>query len=442
MSTSKDCSYVKNSFKFKYNHNIHAKNRRKWEKKPETNLNLNFSARLNRIVLIFFLIILSSGVMSEFLGQANFVFAQIELKSTNNSNNEKDDFLSSEPMSSTLNETIDDKLSNEVQGDFNGDGFDDIAIGVPGEDLRTAGRTVSNAGAVSVLYGSSDGLSASSPYIAQFWTQATSNVPESPEQDDSFGFSLSSADFNGDGFGDIAIGVPGESVPIVNSTANMSGAGGVNVLYGSSNGLSAISPLPGQFWSQATSNVQDSPESNDSFAKSLSAGDFNGDGFGDIAIGVSGEDVETPDGTVSNAGAINVLYGSSDGVSASSPQIDQFWTQATSNVTGSPEQDDSFGFSISSADFNGDGLTDIAIGVPGESVTTVDSTANISSTASADTMENSTATVASAGAVNVLYGSSNGLSTSSTQPGQYWTQYSDGIENYPEEADQFGSALD
>src|ERR671912_1857643 len=39
------------------------------------------------------------------------------------------------------------------------------------------------------------------------------------------------------------------------------------------------------------------------------AGDFNGDGFADLAVGAPGEDV----GAAGDAGAVNVLYGSAGG---------------------------------------------------------------------------------------------------------------------------------
>ena len=51
-------------------------------------------------------------------------------------------------------------------------------------------------------------------------------------------------------------------------------------------------------------------------------GDFNGDGIADLAIGVPNEDV----GTIADAGAVNVLYGTATGVSSASNQI---WTQNT-----------------------------------------------------------------------------------------------------------------
>jgi hypothetical protein len=41
-----------------------------------------------------------------------------------------------------------------VYGDFNNDGFDDLVVGAPGEDIGT----INNAGAVNIFYGSSSGL--------------------------------------------------------------------------------------------------------------------------------------------------------------------------------------------------------------------------------------------------------------------------------------------
>jgi len=53
--------------------------------------------------------------------------------------------------------------------DFNGDGYADLAIGVPGEDL--AGHV--EAGAVNVLYGSATGPTSAGD---QLWTQDTPGV--------------------------------------------------------------------------------------------------------------------------------------------------------------------------------------------------------------------------------------------------------------------------
>src|SRR6266496_1779736 len=58
--------------------------------------------------------------------------------------------------------------------DFNGDGFGDLAVGVPSEDVGT----VTDAGAVHVLYGSPDGLAAAG---TQFWTEDTPGIPDAAE---------------------------------------------------------------------------------------------------------------------------------------------------------------------------------------------------------------------------------------------------------------------
>lgn len=143
----------------------------------------------------------------------------------------------------------------EVKADFNGDGKDDLAIGVPGEDI---GSTI-NGGAVEVLYGSSSGLSATSPIADQFWTQDSANVNDASEDGDLFGRFLSAIDFNGDGNYDIAIGIPNEDVGAIED------AGAVQLLYGSSKGLSGTSPIANQFWTQDSTNVNDVAEEFDHF---------------------------------------------------------------------------------------------------------------------------------------------------------------------------------
>ena len=281
-------------------------------------------------------------------------------------------------------------LAAPLVTDFNGDGFADLAIGVPFEDVGA----MSNAGAVSVLYGSSAGLTTAD----QLWTQDDTGTDTS-ESGDAFGSALATGDFDGDGFTDLAIGVPFEDVEAIGV------AGAVNVLYGSPIGLTDDGA---QFWTQDSTDIEDSSEANDVYGSALAAGDFDGDGRSDLAIGVPFEDV---DGTA-DAGAVSVLHGSSSGLTATG---DQFWHQDTSGILDTAEDADLFGWSLAAANFGASSQADLAVGVPGEDIGTVNG----------------------AGAVNVLYGSSSGLTT----PDQFWHQDSAGVKGTAEDSDDFGWSL-
>ena len=297
-------------------------------------------------------------------------------------------------------------------GDYNGDGKDDLAIGAPFEGIGP----MRNVGAVNIIYGSANGLSASAILPAQLWTQDSTGVEDDAEGDDYFGYSLSSADYNGDGKDDLSIGVPAEDIGLLNNV------GAVNVIYGSPNGLSAHALLtntaiPSQLWSQHSNGIEGDAETDDWFGYTLSSGDYNGDGKSDVAIGVPPEDTSTA-GIAAGTGAVNVIYGSIGGLSTSSVLPAQFWTQNSTGIEGVAEVDDVFGLILSSGDYNGDGKSDVAIGVPREDI----NGPNV-------------------GAVNVIYGSIDGLSTTAVLPAQFWTQNSTSIQGIAETEDNFGSSL-
>ena len=279
-----------------------------------------------------------------------------------------------------------------VAGDFNADNVADLAIGVPG-DNTAAGKT----GSVYVLYGS-NGVGLVSPG-SQLWSQGSGGVQGVAEPEDLFGASLAAGDFNGDGIADLAIGVPGDNT----SGGN---AGSFIVLYGS-NGVGLVSS-GSQLWSQGSGGVPGAAESGDLFGASLAAADFNGDNVADLAIGVPGDN--TAGG---NAGSSIVLYGSIGvGLVSSGSQL---WSQGSGGVQGVAESGDLFGASLAAGDFNGDNVADLAIGVPGDNTT-----------------------LGKTGTVNVLYGSSVGLSSSGSQ---LWSRESNSNLGNPAEGDRFGQSL-
>lgn len=274
-------------------------------------------------------------------------------------------------------------------GDFNGDGFDDLAVGVPGETIRGEGR----AGAVHVLYSSAGGVTRTD----ELWHQASRGIKGGAEARDFFGNGVGAADFDADGFDDLIVGIPGEGI------AGKDRAGAVQVIYGSSNGLTARDDL----WHQDARGIAANAGANDQFGHSVDAGDFDGDGFADLATGVIGEVLRGND----QAGAIHVLYGSSNGVT----RRDQLWHQNDRGVDGAAERGDLFGFAVFAADFDGDGSDDLAVGVQGEGLGGRNR----------------------AGAVQTLYGGEDFL----TARGTMWHQASRGVAGAIERGDNVGWAL-
>jgi hypothetical protein len=231
-----------------------------------------------------------------------------------------------------LAESFDAFGSVLAAGRFNGDGRDDLAVGVPAEDI--GGLT--NTGAVNVIYGSSTGLTATGN---QFWHQEVAGIEDINEEFDNFGASLAAGDFNNDNRDDLAIGIPFEDVGGVPNGGVQSG-GAVAVIYGSSTGLTATGD---QRWTQDTVvngvAIADTTETSDNFGASVATGDFNGDGFDDLAVGVPFEDF----GTLSNTGAVNVIYGTAAGLSAVN---NQFWDQNQTGILDKNEANDRFGAAL------------------------------------------------------------------------------------------------
>jgi hypothetical protein len=254
----------------------------------------------------------------------------------------------------------------------NFDGYrDDLAIGVPGEDVNG----VVDVGTVNVVYARPAGLDPGwrPDRVLQQGTCCIPGTPvpvlaDSREAGDRFGSALATGDFDGDGHGDLAVGVPQEDFtetsgdPRSPTIRTLADVGVVHAFYGSPDGLRTTRQ---QLWTQNIWGVSEI-ESGDLFGSSLAAVDLNVDGVDELVIGTPGEDVVQSAMNHANAGAATQLRGvAGSGLGSAEAQR---WTQAYGSMPGTAGANDAFGYAAASGDFNGDGRDDLAIGIPGETV--------------------------------------------------------------------------
>ncbi|MCX0242885.1 FG-GAP and VCBS repeat-containing protein [Streptomyces drozdowiczii] len=181
-------------------------------------------------------------------------------------------------------------------GDFDHDGKDDLALRlVPNgneEDYPT------DPGTIRILYGSASGPGTTRSRII---TQDTAGVPGVSEKGDQFGARMSAGDVNGDGYDDLAVGVPFEALE------SKAGAGAVVLLKGGPGGLSGTGA---KSFHQDTAGVPGVAEKSDHFGGSVRLLDVNKDGKADLTAGAPGEDLEA----VADGGAVWSLRGASTGL--------------------------------------------------------------------------------------------------------------------------------
>ena len=212
-------------------------------------------------------------------------------------------------------------------GDVNGDGYSDVIVGAYNYDpgTETEGRAY-------VFLGTAMGLDAEN-----YWNNQPINNDGA-----NLGWSVGTAgDVNGDGYSDVIIGAPGYG-----DSSNQKGR--VYVYHGSSSGL-GTNP---DWILDPTSSGQTHPQWGWSVG---TAGDVNSDGYSDIIIGAPYCDFV--DLSLADTGSVVIYYGHSSGLTPQASGADWvgFYLEAGAN----------YGYSVGTAgDVNGDGNSDIIIGIP------------------------------------------------------------------------------
>ncbi|MFE9838619.1 FG-GAP-like repeat-containing protein [Streptomyces sp. NPDC005551] len=210
-----------------------------------------------------------------------------------------------------------------VVADVDQDGYGDLVARQVGQ---VSEMSEFEAGAVRVVYGSANGPSTRTAKI----TQNTAGVPGKDEAGDNrrdfgdqFGYALAAGDVTGDGYPDIAAGVPGEDVGSVRE------AGAVVLLKGGPRGLTGSGA---QAFHQSTAGVPGASETSDGFGRTVLLADVNANDRADLVAAAPFED-----GTYQDSGAAWVLRGSKTGLTTT--RIASFGPGAL----GAPEKEAFFG---------------------------------------------------------------------------------------------------
>ncbi|MEU8957466.1 FG-GAP and VCBS repeat-containing protein [Streptomyces sp. NPDC048518] len=239
-------------------------------------------------------------------------------------------------------------LRSFVTGDLTGDGVDDIVTTHGFEEMTHDAR---------FFKGGRSGVSHSSSMLGTAYSGTVGDV-------------------DGDGYGDLITRDIGSVTEVIDSDP-----GSITIQYG---GPAGPTDARKKVITQATAGVPGASEDDDAFGASLAAGDVDGDGRAEVAVGVPGESLDASTGT----GAVVLLKGASKAAGGMTGKGAVAYNQTTAGVPGVAEAGDDFGRQVLLTDLNKDGRADLTAAAPGEDGTFTDS-----------------------GALWNLYGSTGGLTT-------------------------------
>ncbi len=234
-------------------------------------------------------------------------------------------------------------------GDVDGDGLVDMVVSSPG--ASPLGR--SEAGAALIVYGVESPAGILDLSALRFTAIAGSS------EYDNVGTSLAVADFNGDGYDDVAVGAPNigvfttprDTVYIVWGGAALP----AGIAFATPNPLAPVTEIVAP-----STDFSETPISR-GLGFSLATGDFNGDGTPDLVIGAPFDNDGGQFGE--EAGSVFVVYG--DQIPATGVfdlTTAAFGARTHIDATNTLER---FGAAVAAGDFDGDGRDDVGIGAPG-----------------------------------------------------------------------------